>query len=381
MAQTDIAPDWEIVDVFVLRQERLKHCQSTLHLTLLSLFIGAEGIAQPTITIEEVTPVIGSSVTTVNGPYVDPGPSGADQTWDFSDLSAQSANDRLFLAPDGLPEAESFPDATHAVYFESTSQQYTYFSYSNNTVDEVGFYSMGQNATIYTTYSDPLSRLILPLEYEDNFSDTYTNQTLNELDWGSEVLVNVYNEVGSFNALVDGYGTLITPIGTYEDVLRVHIETELDWTVSNDGMETGSGSRTKSEYHFYKAGIAIPLVSLGIATTSVDGEEVNTTSYGTYFASSTVGIDEAQSPLSAVEIFPVPAKDHFNLAVQSAKVGSAQIALFSIDGKLVREWPSLQLTAGKNEQRFDLPELPEGLYLVRVTTGNSCETRRLVLSN
>lgn len=354
--------------------------KSTLNLTLVSLFIGSACISQPTITLEDVTPEIGTSVTFVNGPYVDPGPSGADQTWDLSGISAQSADTRQFLSPEGLPEAENFPNATHAVYFQSMSQQYTYFSYADNSVDEVGFYSMGQNATIYTTYSNPLSRLILPLNYEDNFSDSYVNQTLNELDLGSETTVNVYDEIGSYDAVVDWYGTLITPIGTYEDVLRIHIETEVDWTVSNNGEETGSGSRTRSEYQYYKAGFPIPIVQMGITITYSGGEEVGTSSFGSYFASSTVGIDDAQSPLSAIEIFPVPANDHFNLSIQSAEPGLAQIELFSVDGKLAHEWPAMQLLAGNNQQQLNLPELPEGLYLVRITTGNSSETRRLVIA-
>lgn len=354
--------------------------KSTLHLTLVSLFIGSVCIAQPTITLEDVTPVLGTSVTTVNGPYVEPGPSGADQIWDLSGISAQSADTRQFASPEGLPQAESFPEATHAILFESMSQQYTYTSYSDNTIDQVGFYSIGQNATIHTSYTDPLSQPVFPLNYEDTYSDTYVNQTLNELELGSETTVNVYDEVGSYDAVVDGYGTLITSTGTFEDVLRIHIETEVDWTVSNDGEEMGSGSRTRSEYQYYKAGYPVPIAQMGITINYSDGEEIGTSSFGSYFASSTVGIDDAPTPLSAIEIFPVPAKDHFNLSMQAAEPGLAKIELFSIDGKLAHDWPAVQLLTGSNQQQLNLPELPEGLYLLRISSGASSETRRLVIA-
>jgi len=353
--------------------------KSTLHFTLASLFIGSVCIAQPTITLQDVTPAIGSTVLTVNGPHIEPGPGGADQTWDFSGMTAQSTNERTCLAPEGLPESESFPDATHVWFFQSSGQQYTYTAYSGNTIDEIGFYSLGQNATIHTTYTDPLSQPVFPLNYGDTFSDSFENQTLNEVDLGQTNLLFVNEEVGTYEAVVDGYGTLITPMGTYEDVLRIYIETEIDWTVSSDGVETGSGARTRSEYLFYKAGYATPLVTMGITTLYSDGEEVNVTPYGIYFASSTVGIDEISSPFSGIELFPVPTQNHFNLKIQSEETIVANVSMFSVDGKLVSEWPGLYLQTGNNEQLFHLPELPEGLYILRIATGNSSESRRLVI--
>jgi hypothetical protein len=107
---------------------------------------------------------------------------------------------------------------------------------------------------------------------------------------------------------------------------------------------------------------------------------VNVTPYGVYFASSTVGIDEISSPISGIELFPVPAHNHFNLKLQSEEAIVANVSLFSVDGKLVNEWPGLHLQTGSNEHLFNLPELPEGLYILRIATGNSSESRRLVIS-
>lgn len=348
--------------------------------TLTGLLIAGAVSAQPVITMQDLTPEIGTSSTMMTGIYSNPGDSGADQVWNLAGMFAQNGSEIEYLNPTGLPQSEVFPEATHAFHSEDESNTYSYFSYDNDQMTEIGYYSESPNVTVLTTFSDPRTHLIFPLNYTDSFNDTFASETINEIIVGQDTIVNTLLEVGFHEAEVDGYGTLTTPEATYEDVLRVKIESEVTYTVNTDGEEESSGERISTTYQFYKAGISTPLVTLQSTTLYNDGDIVNQSSSGSYFADPTVGMVESKKSFSPLKLYPMPAVSDFNLELNVHKASEASFSLLSTDGRLLHQWHDRALQTGNNHLYFPMPDLADGMYLFRVFGAEGTETRRIVVA-
>src|SRR5579871_2224985 len=81
----------------------------------------SSGHAQaPILTADSINPVIGESLTgSVFSNVVNPGPSGANQTWDFSSYSSGNVFTGTVVPADSTPYSSDFPSANVAAYFDS----------------------------------------------------------------------------------------------------------------------------------------------------------------------------------------------------------------------------------------------------------------------
>ena len=172
--------------------------------------------AQPVIT----TAIVPETGTTYKAAYnegtIDIGPSGENQTWDFSALATSFDLNFAILDPADAPGATSYPDAEfvwNLVEFEN----FLFYDVTENVISQLG----GVNGvvgdisfqTINTDWEDGFQ---LPLTYLDtyDFLTVYDNYLFGD-----------FISSGQRNATLtaDGYGTVITKFGTYENVLRVKI--------------------------------------------------------------------------------------------------------------------------------------------------------------
>lgn len=348
--------------------------------TLTAILITGIISAQPVITMEDLTPEFGTSITIMSGLYSNPGDEGADQVWNLAGMFAQNSTQMEYASPTGFPQSELFPEATHAVLTENESNSYTYFSYGNDQMTEIGHYSISPNVTVLTTYSDPRTHLVFPLNYTDSFNDTFVNETINAIIIDQDTIINTLLDAGSYEAEVDGYGTLTTPVATYEDVLRVKIESEVAFTVINNGVEVGSGERVTTTYQFHKADISVPLVTLINTTIYSDGEIVNQSSSGSYYSDPNVGMSESKKFFSALKLYPMPAVSDFNLSLNVDKATKAGFSLLSVDGRLLHQWKNRPLPSGDNQLNFSLPNLPDGIYLFQISGEEGTESHRIVVN-
>lgn len=183
--------------------------------------------AQITLDASDVPP-FGTSITTTTDTLVaglQPGPSGANQTWDFSMLSGQESITQLVVAPAETPDGASFPQATFA--FKSTDDLY---SYAQVTADALlalgGSAPLIQGANPVVLYFDPAQQL---LPVPATFGSAFTNNYGFELQLDGSVINPLIDSVrvtssSAQSAGIDAYGTLILPDATYE-TLRQRVET------------------------------------------------------------------------------------------------------------------------------------------------------------
>ena len=191
----------------------------TYLLTFSMLFVGLLTYAQPVLTTESQTPEIGETyeVQFAEVMTFEPGPGGANQTWDFSDLTLNSIEIQFsILAPeDGVSNAD-FPDADF-VWLLDEFEAYNYYQVTDTGLDLVGGASGTPDDILFREiFTDTEDGLQLPLTY----LDTYTYYSAFTSFFFGTSSMNERN--GSVEA--DGYGTLILPDGTtYDNVLRIII--------------------------------------------------------------------------------------------------------------------------------------------------------------
>ncbi|MBU0518518.1 T9SS type A sorting domain-containing protein [bacterium] len=81
----------------------------------------------------------------------------------------------------------------------------------------------------------------------------------------------------------------------------------------------------------------------------------------------------------AVSVYPNPGNAQFEINFDLPVSTETAISIYDISGKLVQSLQSGFLTAGDKSFKWNGGEQPSGLYLVRVETGQSTQTSKLVL--
>ncbi len=184
--------------------------------------------AQPVIT-SSIAPSPGDSwpiTIMLEGENFDPGPGGENQVWDFSDLDLTNAFnlDIKIFDPADLTDGPSY-EGVDFVWHLDGFDVYNYYQVTEDSLSTIAGASFDNGFTNFELiYSDADNALQFPLTYLDVY--TYYAKF-------DQYAVGIYLGEGERHGSViaDGYGTIITPNGTFENVLRIVItETSLGQT-------------------------------------------------------------------------------------------------------------------------------------------------------
>ena len=158
---------------------------------------------------------------------------------------------------------------------------------------------------------------------------------------------------GSVHTVVDAWGSITTPTGTYENTIRL-----LTTTVSSQWMNFGMGwtfvgTSTLLDYTWYAENIKVSVMSITEFTDFV-GYSV------TYLADHNFPVGMKEQEKTSFNIYPNPAREKLHI---ESKDKMQNIRIFSMDGRLLQ---SQQLTIGKLETTLNIEQLPKGLYIVEI---------------
>ena len=81
---------------------------------------------------------------------------------------------------------------------------------------------------------------------------------------------------------------------------------------------------------------------------------------------------------SNIRIYPNPATDYLYLEFGEIFTGNINLSLFNTEGKMVLQ-ESFKIPAGSKEKRISLNDFDDGLYMVRITTGELIETHKIII--
>lgn len=310
------------------------------------------------------------TVSTPDSILIDYSSTGANFNWDFSSLTYITQNQRECISLSGAPIFINF------VYGPLASSAYraTYYTpFSDLPLDQFGGmlplqieevnqfvkkttskvnllgYSAKINGQSLPIKSDTIeTKYNLPLQYGDDYSSsgyTYLDMSMfMDADW---------KQFRHRHTIVDGWGTIATPYGTF-DVLRLkHHVQEID-SVTYQGIPFGMTLPDVYEYEWIAQGEKVPVFK--VTTAETNGNEVITSIE--YKDNNYSGI--ASAKVEGLSIFPNPVNDELNIKCnESIKL----IEIFDVNGTIVKRIHPKNFT-----NNINVRELNRGLYIVTLTT-------------
>jgi hypothetical protein len=279
--------------------------------------------SQPVINDGNNMPVIGytDSIATITSASTSPGGAGAGMTWDFSALMPVVGGVAKVVNPSTSTYASTFPTANYVIELTpngAPGSAYEYYVVSGTKWDIVG---NGYSIVSGGNYT-PNSKLMMPFPFSFNQSVTDTFQKIG-------------SSVGTVTITYDGFGTLVTPYKSYNNVIRVKrdfggTDYFYDWFNVNPLVLVTSYDNNTQKYTFLSTSVVNGVNELAAATTS--------------------------------SIYPNPVKSNATISFPSLVSGRTATVIFTdVMGRIVK-----QLAMDKPQVSFGTDDLNSGLYFYTI---------------
>jgi hypothetical protein len=263
---------------------------------LSAVVLGLQASAQPVILNGNNFPASGrvDTIFVSGASSVLPGSAGANVTWNLSTVSPISKGASLEIVnASSTPYAASYPAANKV----------TMVNYNGN----VSYHYRSISATKYETIAESVSATT-------SFNYTPNGKTVYPLPFHyNDVVIDTYQMVsasaGALTITYDGYGTVITPHGTYNNVVRYKSDNGTNfsytWLRTSPLYYVASYSNSSQSYVFIKPTTA-------------------------------TGISEQQNENNSATVYPNPVADNATIRITS-NIREGHFMLIDITGKTVKE--------------------------------------------
>jgi hypothetical protein len=285
--------------------------------------------------------------------YLDPGSAGANQVWDYSDLKFKKSFTG-FLTDSRMSEPGI--EFTQANTSLNEFNSLFFFKVSETKIEQYGYSSADGRSQI--RYDKPFVKMKYPFAFGDQFSGTFSGNSLNSG-------VNISTIKGQYAVEADAWGTLILPEGVvYENTLRVR--TEKSYTNSSSSREQQLEIIT---YRWYNEAHRYPLLVLTSYTT-MNASGTKNTHYQAAYNNDAV---KYNSPIreESIVLYPNPASTEMMVEFDAISAGELHFTIVDQSGRSIREF-SYSITAA-GVQTFDISEevadLQPASYILYIESG------------
>jgi len=331
------------------------------------------------------------STTTDTNLVPTPALTGAGITWDYSKLVRQSQTIDTFISVTSTPIAYQlyFNDGIFYPNYKSTVAQAvsTITSFTLVTINKViNFYkdesnnyeSVGYGATIN---SIPASVKDDTIDVVYNFPLTYGNKDSCHSSNHLSIPKLLYYGQSQYRVNnVEGWGTLITPFGTYPTVkvktLIYASDTVYLDTLIHFGFKIPQPEQI--QYKWLTNGQHVPLLQINERMVGNVPTYLNTV-YRDSARKSTVGITEANQSFNNLTLYPNPTNENTTLNYQLTNSSLVNIGVYSVDGRCVLKTFNGEQNAGTHTMNLNVENLQPGIYLIRVESGGQEAVKKLVV--
>ena len=309
---------------------------------------------------------------------ISPGSGGILQTWDFSSAT-----------PVGIQKAENWTDPSstpfQSLYPTATIVQlnddglggfiYTYITQSTTQIELNGIVTTINPTAVDMHYSNSQILRQYPATFNNTLQDDYEGMSFVTL---GPITANTYR-TGSYEYLVDGYGTLITPAGTYPNTLRIKLHQAYTDSTVYSGIPLPTvivhGSSTTYFWASTDPGDKLYQFYIGYDTTVTQAGTTNFTnvSYQNY----TTGLQEF-NPTKSAFAYPNPATEWTKIRINDPFAGKTLLRIFNTEGKLVRSLEANIMNQNYLEWWLSLTEFSTGIYTVIISSDDSYWTTRII---
>ncbi len=302
---------------------------------------------------------------------LDPEPSGPDFVWDFSFLQPVTQSAENWVSPlatdilyfllfgsSNLAQPLSVPEIPGI----ELADAYNFYQKSSGAFSQTGLAGKFTGIPIVIPFDNADRIFSFPL----NFGDEEEDESVFELI--VPTLLELREE-RMRQSEVDGWGTLITPFGSF-DVLRhkstIDIRDTLSGTLGNFAVE-----RRTVEYRWLGEGSGIPLLQIDVQESSgftvisriaYQDSLRNNEPVPTGWMPTVAGA--AQN--SSFRLYPNPAGAEVWLSAHLAFAGRLNLELFDQSGRQLRAWTFDPLRADEHQLKLEINNLNPGLYWLQV---------------
>lgn len=312
--------------------------------SIVLLAFGIMAYAQPSVTragVDRINNPIELKSGDVTATAINAGPAGANITWDFSAYAGTNTITYTVNACPGQANCFRFPGANR-ITKPASADTYDFNIMTDADATMIGSYSGPTLGDITVTYTNPLIEYKFPITYLQQYSDNYQFSSVS-------ASVGNTDESGQVDYSVDGYGTVITPAGTFTNVLR--IKRMRTATQTFPGVPTPV-TYTNESYQWVNQSYGT-VFTFGINTFVFNGT-TNVAKTVSYLTNGTLSAIEADAKKVSVSVYPNPGSDFITL---NAREDIRSIKVTSMDGTVV-------LTVG-NVKTVDISKLPKGVYILQ----------------
>jgi Secretion system C-terminal sorting domain len=299
---------------------------------------------------------------------------GSNYLWDFSTLQPNSQRLFEYNAPQAIPfnflatieVADPSPDSIPFIGYVPTNFT-DYFKISSSSYRQMGL------SFDYT----PLGNFSVPVIFSANdyvyrFPMNYGNTDSSDAAYQFSIpnLITYGQTIHRVN-YVDGWGTLITPYGTFQ---TLRIKSIVD-RVDTIGLDSATGFNIprpqEIQYKWLANGMDIPVLEID-AQIVLNAEVVSNVVYQDSMRSNVfqVGQDENKPPMSINQVYPNPAQENVVVAYSVAQAGLYTIEIVDLSGRLVMNLGSEENLPGSYFKTLNIENLAAGMYFIRVSSGS-----------
>jgi hypothetical protein len=309
-------------------------------------------------------PAVGFSqthnVVNLNGP-IGPGSAGQGQTWNFAGATSDSSYNETNYSPAEASGGSNFPLASYGTQINSTSQT-TFFVGSSAALQVIGSYAGDISGAVTATYNNAMDVMQFPASFSSTFNDPYqvaiTSPFLN------------FSIDGTNEVLVDGSGSLTTPTGTYNNVLRVKSINNYQFI----GLPPLPGTVTSGTTTSY-LWVSPDYPGYMLMKYSIDVQGTSSDTTITYSANP-LGIQNIAN--QTLQVSPNPANTFVTVGFPSG-ADLNRVEVLDLSGRVV----AIETVNGKsNRLTFSTATFTNGVYIVRaVDTKGAVVTTKVTVAH
>jgi len=305
---------------------------------------------------------------------INPVPTGTNFNWDFSSLASASQNTDTFTSLINIQSLYAFAFIGSSYALRSAQDislggQLTFSKIYNIYKNSSTKYEYsGQGAEINSIPTPMVySPKDLVYKFPLNFGNTDSSTS------GFTVTIPTLGAYGKSRKrvnVVDGWGTLVLPSGTY-NVLRVKSTiTDRDSIVITGFPFPIVLPSTTTEYKWLGNSQGEPLLQINAGLIGVTQ---------VLYLDNPVGINENNELGSSLEIFPSPATDAVSVSYKVKTNANNSVAVFNIHGEKVKEIFT-GTESGDVQHSFSVKNLHAGIYFLRINSTESVAYKKFAVT-
>lgn len=256
---------------------------------------------------------------------------GPARNWDFSTFNSELQSHIIeWVNPKSTPYYNQF-EAADITEHNEDSQEYRYYSINNNYHNLIGLVRQGTPII----FEAPLRFFKNGLSYQEKFEDTY--------------VVNEFSK-GNIEVEYDGFGTLILPYKTFENVIRLKYHTQLITQVGDL-----SDTATVITYYWFSEESHHPVLIIVENSTLLPSGQ-----YSIEYKDADI-IDSVKELVdNELKLYPNPVIDDLNIKTDKSIL---RFSIYDILGN--------RILNDNFSSSINLSQLNTGSYLIRLEIANS----------